>query len=289
MQPVPLQLLQAFLVFGESENIGEAARRLGLSQPGLSKQLQRLEDIFPTEVFTFQGRKKKLTPYGEDLHRKLKAKIGSVQELIQQVNVAHSSAENALLRITARQGVLDRIAGVKFRGSLHFLDRSNEAVIDSLLGLKAEIGITHAIPDAHEIVAKPLFREEFRLMLPKRNFPRQPAVNRELLLRLKIMPCMAYKPEDALLQGIFLFHSVDPYGLRPFRAAENYSVLASMMRSGAGWGLLPAYLGGRVGNYWSIPLPANVVPPRNFYLLYRKEFSGIAWFKELLAEIRGCF
>jgi DNA-binding transcriptional LysR family regulator len=52
-----LELIKSFSVLGEVSNYGEAARRLGISQPSLTKQIMRLEDLIGARLFhrTRQG------------------------------------------------------------------------------------------------------------------------------------------------------------------------------------------------------------------------------------------
>jgi DNA-binding transcriptional LysR family regulator len=47
---VDLRLLRSFVAMAEEGNVGRAARRLYISQPALSKQLQRLEAFLGVEL-----------------------------------------------------------------------------------------------------------------------------------------------------------------------------------------------------------------------------------------------
>jgi DNA-binding transcriptional LysR family regulator len=59
-----LQLLRSFVTMAEEGNVGRAARRLYISQPALSKQLQRLEAFLDVELFHRHHRMLRLTPAG---------------------------------------------------------------------------------------------------------------------------------------------------------------------------------------------------------------------------------
>jgi len=59
-----LQLLRSFVTMAEEGNVGRAARRLYISQPALSKQLQRLEAFLGVELFHRHHRVLHLTPVG---------------------------------------------------------------------------------------------------------------------------------------------------------------------------------------------------------------------------------
>jgi DNA-binding transcriptional LysR family regulator len=289
MSRIPIQLLQSFVVFGESKSLVEAAKKLGLSQPGLSKQLKQLEELLPAEAFTMNGRKKALTSFGADLHRRLAARMDGLGEIVSQTAARHASPAGASVRLVGRRGVLDRVSKVQFPGSLVLSELGNEGAIDALLGLRAELGILHALPDTHELVAKPLFREDFRLCLPKKLFPKRPELTRGLLEKLKGARCLAYKSDDPVISALYSSFSLASSDARIFRATESYAALAEMTRAGLGWAILPAYLAEGETAYWALPLPARGLPPREFFLVYRAEMAEALWFKDLLKELKACF
>ena len=59
-----LRLLRSFVTMAEEGNVGRAAQRLYISQPALSKQLQRLEAFLGVELFHRHHRMLSLTPAG---------------------------------------------------------------------------------------------------------------------------------------------------------------------------------------------------------------------------------
>ena len=65
LQPLDLRLLQAFIVLVQTGSFSETSRRLGRTQPAVSLQLRRLEEITGAVLFTRVGRKLVLTDDGE--------------------------------------------------------------------------------------------------------------------------------------------------------------------------------------------------------------------------------
>src|SRR5215813_6274529 len=61
-------LLRAFLETADAGSLSRAARQLGLSQPSLTVQIQRLEDQLGTRLFTRHGRGVALTEAGKALY-----------------------------------------------------------------------------------------------------------------------------------------------------------------------------------------------------------------------------
>ena len=290
MQNIPVHLLNAFVEFNDSKNITEASVKLRITQSALTKQLKQLEEFLPNRVFTFSGRKKTLTPFGQDLHRRLKDRLGNIQELVRETWTLHSDAEQAKVKIAARRGILDRVSGqLKFKGAIYFQELSNYEIFESLRSLKAEIGIVHHAPDTHELIAKPLFKEEFHLVIPKSLVSNRPFFGEQLFSQLKARPCLGYRPDDEILKSVCTFNGVDANSLKIVRATENYQSLSGMVDAKQGWAVLPSYIAVSESRNWIVSIPAKVFPARQFFVVYRPEFASVAWFKELILEIRSCF
>lgn len=64
-QPLDLRLLQAFILLVETGSVSETARRIGRTQPAVSLQMKRLEEILDAQLFTHANRKLVLTHDGE--------------------------------------------------------------------------------------------------------------------------------------------------------------------------------------------------------------------------------
>lgn len=287
---IPVSLLNAFVVFNDSANISEAASRLGVTQPALSKQLRRLEDSLPAPVFIQTGRKKTLTPFGRDLHQRLKTRLGDLRDVVRDSWTMHASPAQSTIRIAGRRGLLDRMSTkLKFEGTLIFQESSNDEVMQSLRSLEADIGIMHRIPETHELTVKPLFREDFVLAVPKNFLPSPPTLGPALMAKLRELPCLGYKPDDAILKSFCDFHGVDLASLRMTRATESYPSLGEMAEARFGWGVLPAALNLSEARCWLLPIPAKMLPARHFSVVYRPEFASVPWFKELIGDIRRCF
>jgi len=65
LPPLDLRLLQAFIVLVQTGSFSETARRLGRTQPAVSLQLRRLEEVTGEQLFSRVGRKLVLTDHGE--------------------------------------------------------------------------------------------------------------------------------------------------------------------------------------------------------------------------------
>ncbi|HEY8272057.1 MAG TPA: substrate-binding domain-containing protein [Pseudobdellovibrionaceae bacterium] len=179
---------------------------------------------------------------------------------------------------------------IKFNGTIFFLERSNEEIIESLLDLDLEVGVIHRIPpNTQELIAKPLFKEEFQLVIPKSFLSSRHVFGDALFYQLKRLPCLGYRPHDEVLRTVCSFTSTDMQTLKMMRATENYLSIVEMVEAKMGWAVLPTYLNVSEAKNWIVTIPARAFPARQFYLVYRQEFSSVPWFKDLISEIRSCF
>jgi DNA-binding transcriptional LysR family regulator len=77
-----LNLLVALQILLEERNVTRAAERLSVSQPALSKTLQKLRDAFEDELFTRTAHGLVPTPRAEDLGRELPALLETVEKVL---------------------------------------------------------------------------------------------------------------------------------------------------------------------------------------------------------------
>jgi DNA-binding transcriptional LysR family regulator len=290
MESIPIHLLHAFVTFNDSPNIQQAAGNLGITQPALSKQLKALETLLPHAIFSFRGRKKVLTPYGQSLHVRIRERIGNLQATIQDVTTMHSDPSSAHLRISARLGILDRLAeNIEFSGCLTFNETTNDQVVRDLLSREAEIGIAHSLPETHELIAKPLFKEEFQILIPKKLLRVRKHYGKSLFEELKDLPCIDFKKDDLIIRTVCTANGVDPRTLQVSRITPNYNRIAKLVDLNLGWAIIPTYLRANESRSWVIRVPIEVIQLRKFYIAYRTEFSAIPWFANVVKQIaEGC-
>src|SRR5450755_3761292 len=99
-----LRLLRSFVTMAEEGNVGRAAQRLYISQPALSKQLQRLEAFLGVELFHRHHRMLSLTPAGMSF-------FDDAQKLLAQAADITVSARNTA-RADASQVTVAFVAGL---------------------------------------------------------------------------------------------------------------------------------------------------------------------------------
>jgi LysR family transcriptional regulator, low CO2-responsive transcriptional regulator len=80
-----LEWLRTFVVVVDSGSFTEAADRLGISQPAVSKHVQQLETYFAVELKFWRGRELKLTEAGQDVLNYARQTLRELERLKEDV------------------------------------------------------------------------------------------------------------------------------------------------------------------------------------------------------------
>lgn len=93
MKHIPLENLRAFISVYELQSYTQAGERLGRSQPAISLQLKRLEQLLNAELLTRQGNRIKLTDAGKELHPLAQQLLNLNDQVIAQFTESSLSGE----------------------------------------------------------------------------------------------------------------------------------------------------------------------------------------------------
>lgn len=264
---------------------------LGLSQPGLSKQLALLESLLPQKAFASEGKRKVLTPYGTSIAQEFEKRFKGLPESLSQITSEHTSPELATIRIAGRREILDRFSDqMTFPGRVVFNVFSNSETAEALLSGKTDFGVTWHQPDSTEIVAKPIFTERYQIVIPKSLLSQLGGAKmNETAKKLLHLPCVTYKETDEVF-GRFLRHyhlSVDDLVIK--RTTANYQNVVRMIELGIGWSIVPIHYDISKTRNWLIPVSESVGLSKQFYLAYRRQIGKLEWAKSAIQEIQNCF
>jgi LysR family transcriptional regulator, transcription activator of glutamate synthase operon len=82
---VDLEQLRWFLTLAQTQHVTEAAARLGVSQPALSRALARLEDQVGTPLFDRVNRRLRLNAYGEILAEHARRSLAELDAAVERI------------------------------------------------------------------------------------------------------------------------------------------------------------------------------------------------------------
>jgi DNA-binding transcriptional LysR family regulator len=169
-----LQLLRSLLAVADSGSITEAADRIGVTQPALSRRLQQLEDFLGAELLN-RGRKgAELTEIGRLVEGEARILVNRFDHLREQVR-AHQGLEGGTVRIgggaTAVSFVLpSAIArfqqdhpGVRFQ----LKEAGSIEVAEDVISGRLELGLVTLPVQTRELHSWPLLSDRIVLVAPR--------------------------------------------------------------------------------------------------------------------------
>ncbi len=168
-----IQRLESFLAVAECGNFTAAAHRLGLTQPGLSRQMQKLERALGVPLFMRTHAGVRLTSagelyrvYAEDLvarHRQLLQDLqGGTAGLEGTLRIAASSTPGEFLVPRLVAGFTERYPDVR---PVVFTSDS-EAVVNELLERRWDLGFVGARIERNGLRYAPVAEDEIILAVP---------------------------------------------------------------------------------------------------------------------------
>ena len=132
--------IEAFIELTETNSFAKAANNLNLSQPALSRRIQKLEHELGTTLFDRTTRKVQLSYSGRNFYDRARGIIEAVKTATKTLNekysfpsiikigVVHSALRNILF------SSLKKFKEIEPRCKVQIIERSSNNVVDSVLG-----------------------------------------------------------------------------------------------------------------------------------------------------------
>jgi DNA-binding transcriptional LysR family regulator len=198
---IELRHLRYFLAVADTLHFGQAAERLGMSQPPLSQQIRQLEQLLGAALFVRSHRRVQLTDAGALLQQKARAILHQVDAAVDEVQRVQRGEQGELhIGLTRATPLVPQIPRAIFgyRGRfpqvrLQLREMNTLQQIDALLENRLDVGIIRKRVLPPELVAHSLFtdplalvlhrthpalrgRDPARTVLPLRQFAQEPFV-----------------------------------------------------------------------------------------------------------------
>lgn len=154
--------LKAFLETAETGSLSAAARKLGLTQPTLSRQVAAIEQSMGVTLFERVGKSMALTPTGLDLLEHARA-MGAAAEALSLAATGSSQAVRGVVSVSATDVVASVLLPPLVK-KLHdqepgiTIDVIPSNALSDLLRREADIAIRHVKPEQPDLIAR-LVRE----------------------------------------------------------------------------------------------------------------------------------
>ena len=165
--------IEAFIELTETNSFAKAAASLNLSQPALSRRIQKLEQELGTKLFDRTTRKVSLSYSGRNFYERARGIIEAIKTATRTLNEKYSFP--SIIKIGAVNSALSNIIyptikifkKMEPRCKIQIIERSSNYVVDSVLGGECEFGINFTGIQEPGISFEKLFVEDYIVVFPK--------------------------------------------------------------------------------------------------------------------------
>jgi DNA-binding transcriptional LysR family regulator len=165
--------IEAFIELTETNSFAKAAASLNLSQPALSRRIQKLEQELGTKLFDRTTRKVSLSYSGRNFYERARGIIEAIKTASRTLNEKYSFP--SIIKIGAVNSALSNIIyptikifkKIEPRCKIQIIERSSNYVVDSVLGGECEFGINFTGIQEPGISFEKLFVEDYIVVFPK--------------------------------------------------------------------------------------------------------------------------
>lgn len=169
--------LEVFLAAAEQENFSVAARKLHMSQPSISFQIQSLEQQLNVQLFQRIGHRIQLTQAGRDLlpiANEMMALSGQIEELMEARQSVVTGSLNIGCTTTPGRYLLPVLLGAfrqRYPGVLTSVDLGTDrsAMEEKLLAKETHFAIFGLPPKSKKLEVWPIFHDELVLIVSPRH------------------------------------------------------------------------------------------------------------------------
>ena len=170
---VELRHLRYFLAVADTLHFGQAAERLGMSQPPLSQQIRQLETLIGAQLFVRSHRRVQLTDAGVLLQQQARQILQQVDGAIEQAQQVQRGESGELrIGLTRATPLVPQIPRAIFsyrerfpQVRLQLREKNTLQQIDALLENRLDVGIIRRRTLPGELVARTLFTDPLALVL----------------------------------------------------------------------------------------------------------------------------
>ena len=165
--------IEAFIELTETNSFAKAAVNLNLSQPALSRRIQKLEYELGTTLFDRTTRKVQLSYSGRNFYERARGILEAIKTASKTLNEKYSfpsiikvGAVNSALR-NILYPTLKIFKTMEPRCKIQIIERSANYVVESVLGGECDFGVNFTGLQEPGISFENLFIEDYVVVFPK--------------------------------------------------------------------------------------------------------------------------
>ena len=175
-----LKLLGSFVAVAEARNFTKASLALNVTQPALSRQIQKLENDLGVSLFVRARRRINLTEQGSLLLEQARKILATIEETEAALRTGASGPAGTLsLGISPAAGhmliplLLERAARLFPKLRIHVVEGFTATIHDRLVEARLDMGVLHDPEDRKRLHVTPLLTEPLLVVGPPGSAPRR--------------------------------------------------------------------------------------------------------------------
>ena len=232
--------LRYFMTLAKFQHYGKAAKALNISQPGLSHAIRSLEEHFGLPLFEKTGRNVTLSPYGQELQKRVSVILNGLDDLEKVISDFHR--EDKVIQIAsvyplASNFIPELIASCPVKFPFAIYNGMTPDILHGLENMTYDLGFCSAKPSSELFEYCPVWKSYIGVIVPK---------NHELTQKeyFSMNDITAYpqifftktSPMRALQEHIY---NKNQLPVIPSCEAEEIEVILNMIEHGFGISVLP--------------------------------------------------
>lgn len=278
-----IHLLQGLVAIAEAPSLAKAAESLKMTQPALSMQLKKLEDLFVLPIFEFQGKRKVLTPYGRSCYLEAKRLIHEFDLSFANLNRRYLDGALLTLKVAGRRELLSKAQkSLSFEGKIIFEAMSSKESLVALNDRKVDIAISRIKPNTTDVVARRFLINCPWLVVHNKWCKGKNTLNVSTDQSfLKQTPLITYTEAGDLMSDWLRYMGLSIEQLNTKYVCSDWLTVLQMVESGLGYAIVPDSIESNLAEVAHVELPCSVVKPETYYFIYHKSLTKIPAYKNI--------
>lgn len=293
MSDLTLRQLEYAVAVADERHFGRAARRMSVSQPGLSSQIRALEAKLGIELFERTTRGVQITPAGAEVVRRARLVASGVSELVASARL-HDREMIGPVQVAAiptmapylMPAVVSTLSAAWPTATLHLQELQTSVMVEAIESGSVDLGLLALPVDIGSLTSRPVGDEDFHLAVP---------VGHELatggpvdVAVLGALPMLLLEEGHCLREHALAACSLaDDVPHRDVKSA-GLAMLTQMVAAGLGATLLPASavpVEARAGSGVVARPFRGGVPGRTVAFVWRPTDPRASWFESVAADL----
>lgn len=277
-----LEWIKTFVFFAESAGVDETAKKMGLTQPAVSQHLTKLEAHLPQRLFSKDGKKKILTPFGKEFYKNASLHLRNIDELLRSTKFLNAAQNDVTFRLGLNREILYRICDkIQIAGKLEIKNVPSDKAAEELTKRSLDIAVSRFVPDSADIIAVKWFTDNFVLIYPK---SWAADIAKHGLSHLQKKAFVMYGGMEEQTQTFLMSLGIPTTDLKKSFTLTDWFSFIKLVEKGQAWGFAPSSFEFSK-NVQTAPLPNKAQSKSQFYLLYHRTVRNYSGFQDLLEKL----